>query len=147
MTKLNIVLYEPEIPQNTGNIMRTCAGTGAKLHLIKPLGFSLDEKYIAKTENKNPNKIIKIEYVAIINTEQSSPIIPDNKDNIGISILDIFSCFVISRGSTFTFIVLYFKTFSCSEKLNPHSSQISISSATSFPQRTHFFISGTSPLF
>ena len=41
---INIVLFEPEIPQNTGNIMRTCAGTGTKLHLIKPLGFSLDEK-------------------------------------------------------------------------------------------------------
>ncbi|MDD3392872.1 MAG: tRNA (cytidine(34)-2'-O)-methyltransferase [Bacilli bacterium] len=46
---INIVLYEPEIPQNTGNIMRTCAGTGAKLHLIKPLGFSLDDKYIKRS--------------------------------------------------------------------------------------------------
>jgi len=46
---LNIVLFEPEIPQNTGNIMRTCAGTGAKLHLIKPLGFSLDEKSIKRS--------------------------------------------------------------------------------------------------
>lgn len=45
---INIVLYEPEIPQNTGNIMRTCAGTYAKLHLIKPLGFSLDEKTIKR---------------------------------------------------------------------------------------------------
>lgn len=45
---INIVLYEPEIPQNTGNIMRTCAGTGARLHLIKPLGFSLGEKYIKR---------------------------------------------------------------------------------------------------
>lgn len=45
---INIVLYEPEIPQNTGNIMRTCAGTGARLHLIKPLGFSLDEKNIKR---------------------------------------------------------------------------------------------------
>lgn len=45
---INIVLYEPEIPQNTGNIMRTCAGTGAKLHLIKPLGFNLDEKSIKR---------------------------------------------------------------------------------------------------
>ena len=43
---INIVLYEPEIPGNTGNIMRTCAATNAKLHLIEPLGFSLDEKYI-----------------------------------------------------------------------------------------------------
>ena len=41
---LNIVLYEPEIPQNTGNIMRTCVGINAKLHLIEPLGFKLSEK-------------------------------------------------------------------------------------------------------
>ena len=46
---INVVLYEPEIPQNTGNIMRTCAGTNVKLHLIKPLGFSLDEKYIKRS--------------------------------------------------------------------------------------------------
>lgn len=46
---INIVLYEPEIPQNTGNIMRTCAGTGAKLHLIKPLGFSLSDKMIKRS--------------------------------------------------------------------------------------------------
>ena len=39
---LNIVLFEPEIPQNTGNIARTCAATGSKLHLIKPLGFSVN---------------------------------------------------------------------------------------------------------
>ena len=45
---INIVLYEPEIPGNTGNIMRTCAGTGTKLHLIKPFGFSLDEKRIKR---------------------------------------------------------------------------------------------------
>ena len=46
---INIVLYEPEIPQNTGNIMRTCAGTYAKLHLIKPLGFSLDDRYLKRS--------------------------------------------------------------------------------------------------
>lgn len=46
---LNICLFEPEIPQNTGNIMRTCAGTYTKLHLIKPLGFSLDEKAIKRS--------------------------------------------------------------------------------------------------
>ena len=46
---LNIVLYNPEIPGNTGNIMRTCAGTNTKLHLIKPLGFSLDDKYIKRS--------------------------------------------------------------------------------------------------
>lgn len=42
----NLVLYEPEIPQNTANIMRTCLATNAKLHLIEPLGFSLSDKYI-----------------------------------------------------------------------------------------------------
>lgn len=46
---INVVLYEPEIPGNTGNIMRTCAGTGVKLHLIKPLGFSLEDKYIKRS--------------------------------------------------------------------------------------------------
>lgn len=45
---LNIVLVEPEIPQNTGNIARTCAVTGAALHLVKPLGFSLDEKHLKR---------------------------------------------------------------------------------------------------
>lgn len=46
---INVVLYEPEIPQNTGNIMRTCAAANVKLHLIKPLGFSLEEKYIKRS--------------------------------------------------------------------------------------------------
>lgn len=46
---INIVLYEPEIPGNTGNIMRTCAGTGTKLHLIEPLGFRLDEKSVKRS--------------------------------------------------------------------------------------------------
>lgn len=40
---INIVLYEPEMPQNTGNIMRTCVATNAKLHLIEPLGFVLND--------------------------------------------------------------------------------------------------------
>ena len=45
---LNIVLYEPEIPPNTGNIMRLCANTGCKLHLIEPLGFDLEEKKLRR---------------------------------------------------------------------------------------------------
>ena len=45
---LNIVLVNPEIPQNTGNIARTCAATGATLHLIEPLGFSLADKYLKR---------------------------------------------------------------------------------------------------
>lgn len=48
MAKLNIVLHEPEIPANTGNIGRTCVATGTRLHLIEPLGFRLDEKSIRR---------------------------------------------------------------------------------------------------
>lgn len=46
---IHICLFEPEIPQNTGNIMRTCAATGCKLHLIEPLGFSLSEQAIRRS--------------------------------------------------------------------------------------------------
>ena len=45
---LNVVLHEPEIPQNTGNIARTCVVTNSKLHIIRPMGFSLDEKHIKR---------------------------------------------------------------------------------------------------
>lgn len=48
MSKLNIVLFEPEIPANTGNIGRTCVATGTRLHLIEPLGFRLNEKSIRR---------------------------------------------------------------------------------------------------
>ena len=49
MARFNVVLYEPEIPANTGNIGRTCVATGAGLHLIEPLGFRLDEKSIRRS--------------------------------------------------------------------------------------------------
>jgi len=45
---INIVLFQPEIPQNTGNIARTCAITGSTLHLIKPLGFSIEDKHLKR---------------------------------------------------------------------------------------------------
>ncbi len=48
MYNLNIVLVEPQIPQNTGNISRTCAVTGARLHLVKPLGFEVSDKYLKR---------------------------------------------------------------------------------------------------
>ena len=48
MNRLNIVLHEPEIPQNTGNIARTCAATGAALHLIRPLGFEIDDRKLKR---------------------------------------------------------------------------------------------------
>ena len=56
---LNIVLFEPEIPENTGNIMRTCAATNAKLHLIRPLGFRLDTTSIKRS---GVNYIDKVDY-------------------------------------------------------------------------------------
>ena len=46
--KIHIVMVEPEIPQNTGNIARTCAATGAKLHLVHPLGFDISEKAVKR---------------------------------------------------------------------------------------------------
>ena len=48
MSELNVVLVEPEIPQNTGNIARTCAATGARLHLVRLLGFSISEKAVKR---------------------------------------------------------------------------------------------------
>ena len=64
---LNIVLYEPEIPTNTGNIMRTCVATGARLHLIEPLGFKLDE---ASIKRSGVNYIDKLEYYVYKNFEE-----------------------------------------------------------------------------
>lgn len=48
MSVLNVVLVEPEIPQNTGNIVRTCAATGARLHIVKPMGFTIDDKKLKR---------------------------------------------------------------------------------------------------
>ena len=48
MAELNIVLVEPEIPQNTGNIARTCAATGARLHIVKPMGFTPTDKHLKR---------------------------------------------------------------------------------------------------
>ena len=48
MAKLNIVMVEPEIPQNTGNVARTCAATGARLHLVGPMGFKIDDRKLKR---------------------------------------------------------------------------------------------------
>lgn len=64
---INIVLYEPEIPGNTGNIMRTCVATGTKLHLIEPLGFSLDEAHLRRS---GVNYIDKLEYTVYKNFDE-----------------------------------------------------------------------------
>ncbi len=62
-TMFNIVLYQPEIPPNTGNIMRLCANSGCRLHLIHPLGFSLDDKHLKRAnldyEMLNATKMYK----------------------------------------------------------------------------------------
>ena len=63
----NIVLYQPEIPQNTGNIMRTCVATNTKLHLIKPLGFQLDSAHLKRS---GVNYIDKLEYEIYENWEE-----------------------------------------------------------------------------
>ena len=62
----HIVLFEPEIPQNTGNIMRTCVATDTKLHLIKPLGFSIDDAHLKRS---GVNYIDKLEYEVYENFE------------------------------------------------------------------------------
>lgn len=64
---INIVLIEPEIPQNTGNIMRTCVATNAVLHLIKPLGFSLDEKRLRRS---GVDYIDKLNYIVYDSFEE-----------------------------------------------------------------------------
>ena len=63
---IHVVLYEPEIPGNTGNIMRTCVATGSKLHLIEPLGFSLDEAHLKRSA---VNYIDKLDYEVYPNWE------------------------------------------------------------------------------
>lgn len=67
MIMLNVVLFEPEIPGNTGNIMRTCVATNTTLHLIKPLGFSLEEKYIKRS---GVNYIDKCKYFVYENINE-----------------------------------------------------------------------------
>lgn len=64
---INIVLFEPEIPANTGNIMRTCVATNSVLHLIKPLGFSLEDKYIKRC---GVNYIDKCKYFVYENIDE-----------------------------------------------------------------------------
>lgn len=64
---INVVLYEPEIPQNTGNIMRTCVATNTHLHLIQPLGFQLDDTHIKRS---GVNYISKCHYTIYENFEE-----------------------------------------------------------------------------
>ena len=62
---LHIVLFEPEIPQNTGNIARTCAAIGASLHLVHPLGYSLDEKHLKRAGLDYWHLLTLVEYPSV----------------------------------------------------------------------------------
>ncbi|WP_100638233.1 tRNA (uridine(34)/cytosine(34)/5-carboxymethylaminomethyluridine(34)-2'-O)-methyltransferase TrmL [Marinobacter salexigens] len=70
---LNVVLYEPEIPPNTGNIIRLCANTGCRLHLIEPLGFTLEDKQMRRAGlDYNEYATVKVHnnYQAFLDSEQ-----------------------------------------------------------------------------
>ncbi len=67
MGKINLVIYQPEIPQNTGNMMRTCLATNTILHLIKPLGFSLEEKEVKRS---GANYVKDVHYILYENWEE-----------------------------------------------------------------------------
>lgn len=64
---IHVVLYQPEIPQNTGNIMRTCVATNTHLHLIKPLGFSIDDAHLKRS---GVNYIDKLKYTVYENFDE-----------------------------------------------------------------------------
>lgn len=70
---MNIVLFEPEIPANTGNIGRTCVATGTRLHLIKPLGFRLDEKSLRRAGMDYWNRLDVTIYVNYEDFRQKNP--------------------------------------------------------------------------
>ncbi len=72
---INIVLYEPEIPQNTGNIMRTCVATNSRLHLIEPLGFKITNKTIKRS---GVNYIDKLDYTIYPNFKEFKEKNPGN---------------------------------------------------------------------
>ena len=76
--KLHIVMVEPEIPQNTGNIARTCAITGAKLHLVHPLGFSISEKSVKRAGLDYWDKLDIEEHDSLENFLESYP--PENNN-------------------------------------------------------------------
>ena len=73
MAKFNIVLHQPEIPQNTGNIGRTCVAAGASLHLIEPLGFRLDEKSLKRAGMDYWNELDVTTYIEYEEFLQKNP--------------------------------------------------------------------------
>lgn len=74
--RLNIVLVEPEIPPNTGNVARLCAATGATLHLVKPLGFSIDDKRLKRAGLDYWHLLDIVIYESFEEFEQQNPVGP-----------------------------------------------------------------------
>lgn len=70
---MNIVLVEPEIPSNTGNIARTCAVTGSNLHLVEPLGFSVEDKYLKRAGLDYWNSLSITHYFDFEHFQKSHP--------------------------------------------------------------------------
>lgn len=70
---LNIVLHEPEIPANTGNIGRTCVATGARLHLIEPMGFRIDEKAVKRAGLDYWDKLDVTTYISFEDFKEKNP--------------------------------------------------------------------------
>ena len=83
MAKLNLVLVEPEIPQNTGNVARTCAATGAALHLVKPLGFAIDDRKL-KRAGLDYWHLLDITYYEVHTNRDGVRTVDDRKYDFGI---------------------------------------------------------------
>ena len=88
---IHVVLYEPEIPQNTGNIMRTCMAFNMKLHLIEPIGFMLDEKHLRRA---SMDYIERLDYNTYKNYEEFSR--KDQTNNFKTESCDWGNYFVIN---------------------------------------------------
>ena len=80
MNRLNIVLVEPQIPQNTGNISRTCAVTGAALHLVKPYGFEISDKKLKRAGLDYWDKSMIILMTFFLRTAASSISLPQRAE-------------------------------------------------------------------
>ena len=97
---LNIVLYEPEIPANTGNIGRTCVATGTRLHLIEPLGFKLNEKALKRAGMDYWNLLDVRRYINFADFLEKNPTLvsggPDAPTQRGLAVFqpqNIVRCF------------------------------------------------------
>ena len=94
---INIVLFEPEIPGNTGNIMRTCVATNTKLHLIEPLGFQINDKTIKRS---GVNYIDKLDYTIY---EDFNDFLNKNKGEFR-WVLELIQCYFFVKINYFDYL-------------------------------------------